>query len=72
GGRPGAGAAAGAAAGALGGAALGCSQAGDCFGRARQSGDRRYDEQNGRYYYVDPRTGDTYFEDGVLRSRGRR
>ncbi|MEM6538966.1 MAG: hypothetical protein AAF668_14705 [Pseudomonadota bacterium] len=71
GGRPGAGAAAGAALGALGGAAVGCNQARDCFGRAQQGGDRRYDNYVGRYYYVDPRSGDTYWENGEFRSYGR-
>jgi len=70
-GRPGQGAAVGAAIGALGGAALGCSQARDCFGRARDHGDRRYDDYVDRYYYIDPRTGDTYWEDGQFRSYGR-
>ena len=70
-GRPGQGAAVGAAIGALGGAALGCNQARDCFGQARDGGDRRYDDYVGRYYYVDPRTGDSYWEDGSFRSYGR-
>ena len=69
-GRPGQGAAVGAAIGALGGAALGCSQARDCFGRAQQGGDRRYDDYVGRYYFVDPQTGDSYWEDGQFRSYG--
>lgn len=70
-GRPGAGAAAGAAIGALGGAAVGCQQARDCFGRARDYNDRRYDDYVDRYYYVDPETGDTYWDNGEFRSYGR-
>lgn len=70
GGRPGAGAAAGAALGALGGAAIGCQQAGDCFGQAQRGGDRRYDDYVGRYYFVDPQTGDSYWENGEFRSYG--
>lgn len=71
-GRPGQGAAIGAGVGAVTGAVVGCNRAGDCFGRAKNSNDRRYDRYDDRYYYVDPETGDTYWEDGVLRSRGRR
>lgn len=70
-GKPGKGAAAGAALGAIGGAAAGCAQAKDCFGRARDHGERRYDSYAGRYYYVDPQTGDTYWENGEFRSYGR-
>lgn len=70
-GKPGKGAAAGAALGAIAGAAAGCAEAKDCFGRAKEHGDRRYDEYAGRYYYVDPRTGDTYWENGEFRSYGR-
>lgn len=71
-GRPGQGAAVGAATGALAGAIVGCNRAGDCFGRARHHNDRRHDRNGDRYYYVDPETNDTYWEDGSLRSRGRR
>ena len=70
-GKPGKGAAVGAAIGALGGAAVGCAQAKDCFGRARDHDDRRYDSYVGRYYYVDPQTGDSYWENGDFRSYGR-
>lgn len=69
-GKPGKGAAAGAAIGALGGAIVGCERARDCFGRARDSGDRHYDDYADRYYYVDPRTGDTWWENGEFRSYG--
>ncbi|MEM9706472.1 MAG: YMGG-like glycine zipper-containing protein [Pseudomonadota bacterium] len=69
-GRPGQGAAAGAALGALGGATLGCTQAKDCFGRAQQANDRRFDRYAERYYYVDPQTGDSYWENGDFRAYG--
>ena len=70
-GKPGVGAAVGAGVGAASGAAIGCARAKDCFGRARDHNDRRYDDYAGRYYYVDPRTGDTYWENGEFRSYGR-
>jgi hypothetical protein len=69
-GKPGVGAGIGAVAGALGGAVVGCAKAEDCFKRARDSGDRRYDSRADRYYYVDPETGDTYWENGQFRSYG--
>ena len=69
-GKPGKGAAIGAAAGAVTGAAIGCARAKDCFGRAKDGGDRRYDSYADRYYYVDPQTGDTYWENGDFRSYG--
>ena len=60
--------------GALTGAAVGayegCSRAGTCWGRARDHGHRRYDRYSGRYYYVDPEYGDTYWEDGSFREYG--
>ena len=34
------------------------------------SSQRYYDERADRYYTVDPRTGDTYWTNGELRSRG--
>ena len=70
-GRPGQGAAIGAGVGAVTGAVVGCNRAGDCFGRAKNHNDRRYDRYEERYYYVDPETNDTYWEDGTLRGRGR-
>jgi len=70
-GRPGQGAAAGAAIGLVGGAIAGCARADDCFGRARDHNDRRYDSRARRYYYTDPRTGDTWWENGEFRSYGR-
>lgn len=70
-GRPGQGAAAGAAIGVVGGAIAGCARANDCFGRARDSGRRHYDSHANRYYFVDPQTGDTWWEDGHFRSYGR-
>ncbi|MGE0408726.1 MAG: hypothetical protein AB7P23_05620 [Amphiplicatus sp.] len=70
-GRPGQGAAAGAAIGVVGGAIAGCARAKDCFGRARDSGDRHYDRRADRYYYVDPRTGDAWWENGEFRGYGR-
>jgi hypothetical protein len=69
-GKPGKGAAIGAAVGAVGGAIVGCARADDCFGRARDSGERRYDDYADRYYYVDPETGDTWWENGEFRSYG--
>lgn len=70
-GRPGKGAAYGALIGAAVGAYEGCSNAGTCFGRARDHGHRGYDRHAGRYYYVDPQYGDSYWEDGSYRGRGR-
>ncbi|MEM6414477.1 MAG: hypothetical protein AAF720_07445 [Pseudomonadota bacterium] len=70
-GRPGTGAAAGALIGAAVGAAKGCSNSGTCFGRARDQGRRRYDGHSDRYYYEDPYSGDSYWEDGRFRRRGR-
>ncbi|MEM9014894.1 MAG: YMGG-like glycine zipper-containing protein [Pseudomonadota bacterium] len=69
-GRPGRSAAVGAVVGAIGGAAVGCARADDCFGRAKDHNDRRYDDYAGRYYYVDPQSGDTYWENGEFRSYG--
>lgn len=69
-GQPGKGAAVGAIIGAVAGAGIGCARAKDCFGRARQANDRRYDSYASRYYYVDPNTGDTYWENGEFRSYG--
>lgn len=70
-GKPGKGALYGAAAGAIGGAIVGCARADDCFGRARDSNKRNYDRSADRYYYVDPQTGDTWWENGDFRSYGR-
>lgn len=69
-GQPGKGAAVGAIIGAVAGAGIGCARAKDCFGRAREANDRRYDSYAGRYYYVDPRTGDTYWDNGEFRAYG--
>ncbi len=69
-GSPGKGAAYGALIGAALGAYEGCSRAGTCFGRARDHGYRRYDQQQGQYYYEDPDYGDTYWEDGSFRRYG--
>ncbi|MEQ1929603.1 MAG: YMGG-like glycine zipper-containing protein [Parvularculaceae bacterium] len=71
-GKPGVGAAIGAGVGAVSGAAIGCTRAKDCFGRARDNGDRRFDRAADRYYYVDPNTGDTYWDNGDFRSYGPR
>ena len=38
--------------------------------RADGQAQRYYDRQADRYYTVDPRTGDTYWTNGDLRSRG--
>ena len=69
-GKPGRGAAYGAAIGAVGGAIVGCERAKDCWGRARDHDDRRFDRRANRYYYVDPRYGDTWWENGEFRSYG--
>lgn len=69
-GKPGKGALIGAGVGAVGGAIAGCARADDCFGRARDDGDRRYDDYADRYYFTDPQTGDTWWEDGEFRSYG--
>ena len=60
----------GAGVGAVGGAIVGCQRAKDCFNRARDTDERYYDEFAGRYYYVDPDTGDTWWENGEFRSYG--
>jgi outer membrane lipoprotein SlyB len=69
-GKPGRGAAYGAAIGAVGGAIVGCERSNECWNRARNN-DRRYDQSAGRYYYVDPKYGDTWWEGGEFRSYGR-
>jgi hypothetical protein len=69
-GKPGKGALIGAGVGAVGGAIAGCARADDCFGRARDHDDRRHDDYANRYYYVDPATGDTWWENGEFRSYG--
>ncbi len=69
-GRPGKGAIYGAAVGAVAGAVIGCARADDCFGRSKRHNDRRYDSAAGRYYYVDPQYGDTWWESGEFRSYG--
>lgn len=69
-GKPGKGALIGAGVGAIGGAIVGCARADDCFGRARDANDRHYDDYADRYYYVDPETGDTWWENGEFRSYG--
>ncbi|WP_425409408.1 glycine zipper domain-containing protein [Hyphococcus sp.] len=70
-GRPGRGAAYGAAIGAVGGAIVGCERSNECWGRARNHDDRRYDRRANRYYYTDPQYGDTWWENGEFRSYGR-
>ncbi len=69
-GKPGKGAAIGAGIGLIGGAIAGCARAKDCFGRARDTDERYYDDYANRYYYVDPATGDTWWENGDFRSYG--
>ncbi|MBB4658661.1 YMGG-like glycine zipper-containing protein [Parvularcula dongshanensis] len=67
------GAAIGAAVGGVAGAVRGQSQdrAQEREGYGGVAQNRQYyDEVAGRYYTVDPRTGDTYWENGQLRSRG--
>ncbi len=70
-GKPGRGAAYGAAIGAVGGAIVGCERSNECWNRARNNDRRYYDERAGRYYYVDPQYGDTWWENGEFRSYGR-
>jgi hypothetical protein len=70
-GSPGKGALIGAGVGVVGGAIVGCARADDCFGRARDNGDSRYDSNEKRSYYTDPKTGDTWWENGEFRSYGR-
>lgn len=69
-GSPGAGAAIGAAVGAVGGAVVGCERSNECWGRARESDRRYYDQSADRYYYVDPQYGDTWWANGEFRSYG--
>jgi uncharacterized protein YcfJ len=69
-GRPGRGAAYGAVIGAVGGAIVGCERSRECWGRARDSDRRYYDRRADRYYYEDPRYGDTWWENGEFRSYG--
>lgn len=70
-GSPGKGALIGAGVGVVGGAIVGCARADDCFGRARDSGKSRYDNYAKRSYYTDPKTGDTWWENGEFRSYGK-
>ncbi|MFN0022844.1 MAG: hypothetical protein ACKVS5_02995 [Parvularculaceae bacterium] len=70
-GQPGKGALIGAGVGVVGGAIVGCSRADDCFGRARRNSDSRYDNDARRSYYTDPKTGDTWWDNGDFRSYGR-
>lgn len=70
-GKPGKGALIGAGVGAVGGAVVGCARADDCFKRARDRNDRHFDDYADRYYYVDPQTGDTWWENGEFRGYGR-
>ena len=70
-GKPGRGAAYGAAIGAVGGAIAGCERSNECWNRARNTDERYYDDYARRYYYRDPRTGDTWWENGEFRAYGR-
>ena len=70
-GSPGKGALIGAGVGVVGGAIVGCSIADDCFGRARNGSKARYDDRANRSYYTDPKTGDTWWDNGDLRNYGR-
>jgi hypothetical protein len=60
--------------GALGAAAgyyTGCREQGGCYiGGQQVASQRQFDAQAGRYYFRDPNTGATYWEDGRLRTRG--
>ena len=72
------GAAIGAVLGGAAGAARGANQDreqeirgyGDRTYQAPAQSQRYYDQRADRYYTVDPRTGDTYWTNGELRSRG--
>jgi len=61
--------------GAIGAAAgyyTGCRQQGGCYvggDRVASNDDRYYDQSTGRYYYVDERTGATYWANGEVRTR---
>lgn len=52
------------------GAYTGCREQGGCYVGGNQVArreDLRYDSRAGRYYYVDPATGRTYWQDGDYR-----
>lgn len=60
----------GGAVGAAAGYYTGCRQQGGCFvGGEQVEAEQRYDQRADRYYFVDPNTGNTYWENGDLRSR---
>lgn len=62
----------GGALGAAVGAYTGCRQQGGCYvggDRVASTDDRYYDQSAGRYYYVDERTGNTYWANGEVRTR---
>lgn len=49
----------------------GCREQGGCFvGGDRVSDRRYYDQRADRYYFRDPATGNTYWENGEIRSYG--
>ncbi len=59
----------GGAVGAAAGAYTGCQQQGGCFvGGRRVQSELQYDQYARRYYYVDPQTGRTYWQNGEPRS----
>ena len=68
--------------GGIAGAAYGnCREGGGCggpggrgqqAGGAQQNSDMLYDSQARRYYYVDRQTGDTYWQNGEVRTRAPR
>jgi hypothetical protein len=65
------GALAGAAIGAAAGYYTGCRQEGGCFiGGEQVADERKYDSAADRYYFVDRRTGNTYWANGDLRTEG--
>lgn len=53
------------------GAYTGCRQQGGCYVGGREvNTDRQYDEATDRSYFYDPASGNTYYANGDLRSRG--
>jgi phage tail tape-measure protein len=65
------GAAIGALVGGAAGAYAGCREDGGCRWNSNNPNhsERHYDSRAGRYYYVDRRTGETYWENGEYRGR---
>jgi hypothetical protein len=58
-------------AGAAIGAYTGCRQQGGCFVGGREvEAERQYDRTEDRYYFYDQASGNTYYANGDLRTRG--